>query len=222
MTTKAKDTDLMSRRRALVTLSGAGALAIASFASRPLYAQTAPQENTDFTRLAAPQPRDNTGKIEVTEWFGFWCPHCNDFEPLLENWVKKLPPDVAMNYVPIAFYDQQVPLQRLFYTLQILGLDRTLRSKVFAAIHEAHTPLDTGEQQADWAAQNGIDKKKYLDLYNSFSVQSNARRASSLAQAYGISSVPTLSVDGKYEVLGSAKAFLTLDYLIAQERRTLK
>jgi protein dithiol oxidoreductase (disulfide-forming) len=222
MTTKAKETHLLSRRRALVTLSGAGALAIASVASRPLYAQTAPQENSDFTRLAAPQQVDHPGKIEVTEWFGFWCPHCNEFEPILENWVRKLPPDVEMNYVPIAFYDQQVPLQRLFYTLQVLGLDRTLRPKVFAAIHEAHTPLDTGEAQADWAAQNGIDKKKYLDVYNSFSVQSNARRASSMAQAYGISSVPTLSVDGKYEVLGSAKALTTLDYLIAQERRARK
>jgi protein dithiol oxidoreductase (disulfide-forming) len=222
MTTKAKQPDLLSRRRALMTLSGASALALAALKPRPARAQAAPQENVDYTRLTAPQPLEHAGKIQVTEWFGFWCPHCNDFEPILENWVAKLPPDVEMNYVPIAFYDQQVPLQRLFYTLQVLGLEKTLRTKVFAAIHQAHMPLDTGEAQADWAQQNGIDRKKYLDIYNSFSVQSNSRRASSTAQAYGISSVPTLSVDGKYEVLGGVKALATLDYLIAQERRTMK
>jgi len=222
MTSKDISSPSASRRRALATLAGGSLLTVATLAGRSAHAQAAPQESVDYTRLAAPQPNDHPGKIEVTEWFGFWCPHCNDFEPILENWVKKLPPDVEMNYVPIAFYDQQVPLQRLFYTLQVLGLDRSWRPKVFAAIHQAHLGLDTGETQADWAAQNGIDRKKYLDVYNSFSVQANARRASSMAQAYGISSVPTLSVDGKFEVLGSAKALTTLDYLIAQERRTVK
>jgi thiol:disulfide interchange protein DsbA len=113
-------------------------------------------------------------------------------------------------------------LQRLFYTLEVLGVGQALRPKVFAAIHVTHTPLDTGEQQADWAQSNGIDRKKYLDLYNSFSVQTSARRATSLATAYGVSSVPTLAVDGKYVVLGSAQALPTVDYLIGLERHASK
>jgi thiol:disulfide interchange protein DsbA len=205
-------------RRDLLLYGATGAAGLVAGALTPLTAFAAPVEGTDYNRVTPPQPTDHPGKIEVTEFFGFWCPHCNDFDPILNEWIKKQPADVAMNYVPISFADAQVPYQRLYYTLKILGKEDALRSKVFYAIHTAKTPLDTGEQQADWAAQNGIDKKKYLDLYNSFSVQNDARRATTIANNYGVSSVPTLAVNGKYTVLGSAAALSTVDFLVAQER----
>jgi thiol:disulfide interchange protein DsbA len=207
-------------RRELLVASATGAAGLVAGVFTPLAALAAPIEGTDFTRVVPPQPTEHSGKIEVTEFFGFWCPHCNDFDPILNEWIKKQPADVAMNYVPIAFYDAQVPYQRLFYTLKVLGKEESLRSKVFYAIHTAKTPMDTGEQQAEWAGQNGIDKKRYLELYNSFSVQNDARRATSVANIYGVSSVPTLSVNGKYTVLGSAGALSTVDFLVAQERHT--
>lgn len=42
-------------------------------------------------------------KIQVTEFFGYWCPHCNNFEPLLEKWVAENASTMNFNRVPIAF-----------------------------------------------------------------------------------------------------------------------
>ena len=48
---------------------------------------TAPVSGKDYTVLATPQPTDvPAGKIEVTEFFWYGCPHCNAFEPALEAW----------------------------------------------------------------------------------------------------------------------------------------
>jgi thiol:disulfide interchange protein DsbA len=208
----------LSRRQLLITGAGTAA-GLAAGLLGPAAAFAAFSEGADYTRVTPAQPTEHPGKIEVTEFFGYWCPHCNEFDPILSDWVKKQRPDVAMRYVPIAFYDQQVPLQRLYYTLKALGQDEALRSKVFYAIHSAKIPLDTGEEQAAWAASNGIDKKKFLDLYNSFSIQADARRASTTATAYDVSSIPTLAVNGKYTVLGSERALATVDFLVDQERK---
>jgi thiol:disulfide interchange protein DsbA len=211
----------LTRRQLLGAGAAAGAtLALGALVPHTARAQNTPKDGRDYTTLSAPQITDKPGKIEVIEFFGFWCPHCNEFEPVLETWVKKQPADVSMRFVPVAFTDSQVPLQRLFYTLKYLGKEEALRTKVFAAIHVTHTPLDNAEQQADWAASNGVDRKKYLDFYNSFSVNQDVHNATRLAtDIYTISSIPTLAVNGKYTVLGGPETLGTVDYLIAKERR---
>ena len=40
-----------------------------------------------FVEVNPPQPTADTGKIEVIEFFHYGCPHCRDFDPLLEKWV---------------------------------------------------------------------------------------------------------------------------------------
>jgi thiol:disulfide interchange protein DsbA len=68
-----------------------------------------------------------------------------------------------------------------------------------------------------------VDKKKYLDAYNSFSTQSNLQRDTKLMQAYKIDGVPTLAVQGKYETGPATTNSLpgtlqVLDFLVAQVR----
>lgn len=186
------------------------------------HAQQPPAEGRDYTRIEPAQAVDVPGKIEVIEFFGYWCPHCNEFDPQLNDWVRKQGPDVVVRHVPIAFYDSQVPLQRIYYVLEALGKESALRAKVFSAIHVEHNPLATAEQQADWAQHNGIDRAKYLELYNSFSIQTKARRASQLMEAYGVSAVPTIVIDGKYSLGGAPNTTAVMDYLVAEDRKTQK
>ena len=80
------------------------------------------------------------GKVEVIEFFWYDCPHCNAFEPRLEAWPKKLPPDVVFNRVPGGFRDDFVPQQRLYYALEAMGKVDDLHAKVFYAIHVNHEP----------------------------------------------------------------------------------
>ena len=48
-----------------------------------------------YEEVPLPQPTNTDGKIEVMEFFWYGCPHCYAFHPLLEDWRKDLPDDVA-------------------------------------------------------------------------------------------------------------------------------
>ena len=77
----------------------------------PLWAQGSPVEGKDYQRVATPVPVA-PGKVEVVEFFGYWCPHCNAFEPALDAWAKKLAAaQVSFRRVPVAVNVAQEPLQ---------------------------------------------------------------------------------------------------------------
>jgi thiol:disulfide interchange protein DsbA len=157
------------------------------------------QEGRDYKVISPAQPTDAVGKIEVLEFFSYACPHCADFDPVLNNWAKAAPKDVVLRRVPITFgRDQWVPLAKLYYTLEALNELPRLHSKVFDAIHKEDVKLLAENVQFDWIARQGIDRKKYVETYNSFTVQSKVARAQQVAQAYKIQGVPTMAVNGKY------------------------
>ena len=165
------------------------------------------------------------GKVEVIEFFWYDCPHCNAFEPALVAWIQKAPKDVYVRRVPVGFRDTFFPLQRLFYTLEAMGLLEKLHGKVFAAIHaEAQLPKSAKAAEiADWVAKQGVDKAKFVEQYNSFTVATKATRATQLQNAYNIEGVPALGVAGRFYTDGTLSknmphALQVVDYLVAQVR----
>ncbi|RKP49541.1 thiol:disulfide interchange protein DsbA/DsbL [Trinickia fusca] len=184
----------------------------------------APVSGKDFTVLKTPQPISvPAGKIEVTEFFWYGCPHCNELDPFLEAWIKKQAPDVVFKRVPVAFRDDFVPHSKLYHALDALGRAGDLTPVVFNEIHVNKDYLLTPEAQADFLAKQGVDKKKFLDAYNSFSTQSAIKRDDQMVKDYQIEGVPTLAVQGKYETGPAATNSLpgtlqVLDYLVAQVR----
>ncbi len=191
-----------------------------------VFAQTRkPEDGTDYLAL---DKRVNTdapaGKVEVIEFFWYSCPHCNAFEPKLEAWSRKLPPDVVLKRVPVAFRDDFVPQQRLYYTLEALGKVDELHAKVFHAIHVERKPTNKEDAILDWAGQQGLDKVKFKELYNSFSVASKARRATQLQEAFKVQGVPALGIAGRYYTDGTMagtldRALQVTDYLVAEARK---
>jgi protein dithiol oxidoreductase (disulfide-forming) len=157
-----------------------------------------PQNGTDYRTLEKAQPTDSGKKVEVTEFFWYACPHCNALEPELAAWVKKQGSNIVFKRVPVAFRDTMVPQQKLFYTLEAMGKLDELHAKVFNAIHVQKQRLDSDDAIVDFVVKNGVDKQKFLDVYNSFGVQSKAKRASQLQQAYQVDGVPLIAVDGRY------------------------
>lgn len=174
------------RRSAAVAALGLGALLPFSAAQAERY-----------TTLNPPQPTDTTGKIEVLEFFAYTCPHCNVMEPMVQNWAKTLPDNVVVKHVPVAFNASMVDLQKLYYSLESLNrLD--LHSKVFDAIHDQRKRIYDANAIADWAQEQGLDRQQFLDVFNSFGVQSKVGRASEMAKAYQIQGTPSLAIGGKY------------------------
>ncbi|MEP6908742.1 MAG: thiol:disulfide interchange protein DsbA/DsbL [Pseudoxanthomonas sp.] len=190
------------------------------------WAQKKPEDGTDYRlldkRVAVEAP---AGKIEVVEFFWYSCPHCNAFEPRLEAWSSKLPADVVLRRVPVAFRDDFVPQQRLFYALEAMGKLPALHTKVFNAIHVEKQRIDKEATILEWVAKNGVDRAKFQESYNSFSVSTKARRAAQLQDAFKVEGVPALGIAGRYYTDGSMagnmdRALQVTEYLVAETRKS--
>ncbi len=137
------------------------------------------------------------GKVEVLEFFSYACSHCAVLEPLLTKWVKKLPSEAVVKYVPVAFNASMKPLQQLYYSLEALSrLD--LHPKVFNAIHEEKKRLFTKPDIIAWVVAQGVDRAKFDSVFDSFGVMSKAGRADQLVTAYKVQGTPAVAVAGRY------------------------
>jgi thiol:disulfide interchange protein DsbA len=195
----------------------------ASWLARPAWAAVEAVEGRNYTQLSPPQPVAVAGKIELIEFFGYWCPHCRALEPVLEEWLRKPPADLSFRRVPVAWQAAQEPYQRLFFALEAVGAPATIHQKVFQAVQMQGMRLELPAAQAAFASANGIDAKKLTDAMSGFAVASKARVAAQVAQTYRIDGVPTLVVQGRYltspEKAGSDESALqVVDALIRKAR----
>ena len=213
-------------KRRVFSVSAASVVA-ASAVSLPTVslAQAKPQAGKDYAVLDTRAPVDTPAdKVEVIEFFWYSCPHCNAFEPALNSWIKTLPKDVVVKRVPVAFQDSFVPQQKLFYALEALGKVDALHDKVFYAIHVDKQALNTEAKIVDWAVKQGLDKAKFQEAYNSFSVAGKVKRATLLQEAYKVEGVPAIGVAGRYYTDGTrsgsmGRALQTTDALVAEARK---
>lgn len=188
-------------------------------------AQGAPVEGTHYTRLAQPVAVSTpAGKIEVIEFFSYGCPHCFALEPTLEGWAKRLPPDVLFKRVPVGFNALYENYQKIYYALEAMDQLEPMHRKVFNAIHQQRQRLDKEADIAAFMTANGIDGAKFIEHYKSFSVQTKARQAQQLSQAYKIDGVPSMAVQGRYVTSGSQagsneRALAVTDALVQTARK---
>ena len=195
----------MKRRE--FSLSAASAVAASTLAlpATPALAQARQfKEGKDYKRLDKPvAPDAPAGKVDVIEFFWYSCSHCNAFEPTLDAWVKTAPKDMAIRRVPVAFNASFVPQQKLFYALEGMGKLDEVHAKVFRAIHVEKQKLAKDDEIFAWIGKQGLDVAKFKEIYNSFSVSNQVRRASQLQDAYGVEGVPSMGVAGKYYTDGT-------------------
>ena len=202
--------------RALVMLVAALAFAASGTAAELVEGKT-------YRRIANPQPTETGKKIEVIEFFSYGCPHCAELEPHLDAWLAKAPQDVAFRRVPVMFQQRWVPLAKIYYTLDALGVESKLSPDVFKAIHGSGTALWDSAKFYDWAASKGLDRKKVEEVFTSFAIDGKVKRATQLAQQYNVQSVPLVVVDGKFVTSSSdvgthAQLPPAIDELIAKAR----
>lgn len=207
-------------------LFSTGLVSVASgLGSATAWAQQAFRSGKDYITLERPVATEaGTGKIEVLEFFWYSCPHCNAFEPAFEQWVKNAPKDVVVRRVPVAFREDFVPQQRLFYTLEAMNLLDKMHIRVFTAIHGEKQMLNSEATVLAWAEKQGIDKAKFAETYKSFGVAAKAKRAVQLQNDFKIEGVPSLGVAGRYYIDGTLagsmdRALKVAEALIAQTRQ---
>jgi thiol:disulfide interchange protein DsbA len=182
-----------------ILLAGLAGAVLPAAAAVPLV------QGRDYDLIQPPQPGDSPGKIEVLEFFSYGCPHCKDFHPLVMAWAAKLPKDVSFRRVPVTFGRAAwVSLARLHHSLQATGDLARLDEAVFRAIHQERATLFTREAVLAWVKRQGVDDKRFADVFDSFGVNTQLARDEQLVKNYKVQSVPLLTVDGRYAVNGQA------------------
>ncbi|WP_323813340.1 thiol:disulfide interchange protein DsbA/DsbL [Cellvibrio sp. NN19] len=180
-------------------------------------------EGQHYILLEQPVRTSDPSKIEVAEVFAYSCPHCFDFEPLLQAWEKKQDKDVYLSQTHAMWNPQMEPLVRGYYTSVALHLKEKTHMAVFNAMHLEHKQFATADQWADFFATYGVDKAKALSTYNSFGVTSQIKQAEARARGYKVTGTPEMVVEGKYRVSsrlagGHAEMLKVVDFLVAKAR----
>ena len=169
--------------------------------------------------LKPPVPVEGSGKIEVLEFFWYGCIHCYNLEPVLESWLKTLPPDVEFRRVPAVFNERWALDASIYYAMEALDLVDKLHRPLFDAIHKNRLNTANEQQFSDWLAKQGVDAKKFIETVKSFGVRSKTRRATQLTVAYKIDGTPAMAVHGRYTVPAQANLLKVVDGLVDRVRK---
>jgi protein dithiol oxidoreductase (disulfide-forming) len=181
-------------------------------------------EGKDYLRLGTPLPVP-AGKIEVIDFFWYGCPHCYSFEPALDAWAKKLAPDVAFRRLPVMFREEPFGAHaRMYYAVEAMALLDTVHRKIFAAIHNEKATLSKPADISAFMTKNGVDGAKFVDVMNSFSVQTKVLKSRQIAEAFKLDGVPALGLQGQFltspSIAGTPeRALAVADSLIQRSRK---
>jgi thiol:disulfide interchange protein DsbA len=192
----------ISKRRFTQMLAGTGlgVLTNSVFASA-----AAPEAGVEYKVLRQPQPVEASKKIEIIEFFAYYCPHCHALEPVLADWIKKQGDKIAFKRIHVLNPGVETQ-QKLFFALDAMGKAEEFHTKIFEAYHVKRNRLMTDEQIRAFIDTTTIDKAAFYSAYKSFTVITKQGRSPRVMADYEIDSWPSLVVDGRLQTSPSMAA----------------
>ncbi|QAU24735.1 thiol:disulfide interchange protein DsbA/DsbL [Dyella sp. M7H15-1] len=196
-------------------------------------------EGKNYFTIEPAQPTGIPDKIVVTEAFSYACPACNAFHTSADQLARSLPSNAVMTYLPVSFRpDENFPLfQRAYFAAKALGVADKTYNAMFDAVWKtgelASDDLTTGrpKPQSAWTtlddvakfyAKYGVDPKEFVAVANSFSINTQMKRADDMVKVYGVEGTPTIIVNGKYRFTpgdagGYAQSIELAKWLVSKE-----
>ena len=154
---------------------------------------------------------DVSKKPIVTEFFSFYCPHCNSFEPIIQQLKAQLPEEAKLqkNHVSFMGGNMGESMSKAYATMLVLKVEDKMVPVMFNRIHNMRkAPKDDAELRQIFLDE-GVDAKKFDAAFNGFAVDSMVRRFDKQFKDSGLSGVPAVLVNNKYLV--EAQSIKTLD-----------
>lgn len=189
---------------ALVLLS---AFALPASAQKQLPGLT---EGTEYRYIEAGKPYRATspGKVEVAEVFGYWCPHCAHFAPMLDKWkADGMPANAQFVLVP-AMFDPNDAFARLFFIAEGANAVNATHDRLFRAVHDTQelSRKATIAQLTPWyLRQPGVNAAAFAKAQNDeATLQAKAANAREFQIRSKIEGTPSLVIAGKYLVMGNS------------------
>lgn len=150
-------------------------------------------------------------KPVVTEFFSFYCPHCNSFEPIIQQLKQQLPKDAKLqkNHVSFMGGNMGLPMSKAYATMIALKVEDKMVPVMFNRIHNMNKPPRDEAELRQIFLDEGVDAKKFDAAYNGFAVDSMVRRFDKAFKDSGLSGVPAVVVNNRYLV--QAQGISSLD-----------
>ncbi|MEZ9444444.1 thiol:disulfide interchange protein DsbA/DsbL [Vibrio sp. 10N.222.54.F12] len=150
-------------------------------------------------------------KPMVTEFFSFYCPHCNSFEPIIQQLKQQLPKDTKLqkNHVSFMGGNMGLPMSKAYATMIALKVEDKMVPVMFNRIHTMNKPPRDEAELRQIFLDEGVDAKKFDAAYNGFAVDSMVRRFDKAFKDSGLSGVPAVVVNNRYLV--DAQGISSLD-----------
>jgi thiol:disulfide interchange protein DsbA len=176
-----------------------------------------------YVEFGVSQQASADGKIEVREFFWYGCPHCYRLEPYLEAWLEKRPADVAYVRTP-GVARAWISHAKAYYAFEALGITEKVHRPFFDAIHKGGQKLADESSIKAFLANYGVDGESFRKAFNSFGVRTQVEKAKQLNFRYGVESVPSVTIGGKYKtsasMAGSERQLMqVIDHLIEKIRQ---
>lgn len=139
-------------------------------------------------------------KPMVTEFFSFYCPHCNSFEPIIQQLKQQLAADAKFqkNHVSFMGGNMGLPMSKAYATMIALKVEDKMVPVMFNRIHKMNKPPRDEAELRQIFLDEGIDAKKFDAAYNGFAIDSMVRRFDKAFKGSGLSSVPAVVVNNRY------------------------
>jgi thiol:disulfide interchange protein DsbA len=177
-----------------------------------------------YFEVEQPTPLPPGSKQILVEAFSYMCNHCNTFEPYISSWQRRMPENVEFRRIPVVFGRQSWEIYaRAYVTAEMMGVANAAHGGVMDRIWKERKVMKSIEELAEFYSGYGVDADKFLSTSKSFAVDAKMRKDQRAVQGYGVKGTPTLILNGKYRIEGSAEVpsydvmLDVVDYLIAME-----
>ncbi|OLQ81287.1 thiol:disulfide interchange protein [Photobacterium proteolyticum] len=174
-------------------------LALASVALLSFSVQAAKFTEGDYYKvLDLPQ---STSPV-VTEYFSFFCPHCNSFEPMIQQLKKTLPDNAKLQKNHVSFMGGSMgpSMSKAYATSVVLNVEDKMVPVLFNRVHGMQKPPRNDQELRQIFIDEGISADDFDGAFNSFAVNSMVNRANKAFQDSGLTGVPAVIVNNKYLV----------------------
>jgi len=182
------------------------------------------QAGTHYQVLPEKLPTSYRGEEagEIMEIFSYSCIHCFNLEPFVTSWKQGKPDDIRFTPVPVLFNDRQIPEAKAYYAGQFLDVIAQSHPSIYNEIHINRNRLSSDEDFAEIFERFGISESEYMDMANSFAVNTRISLAQKITRMSQIQGTPSLVVNGKYLISGqmaggNERMFTVAEWLIRNE-----
>ena len=169
-----------------------------------IFAVTAAQakavEGTDYIVRSNEIKPVQSDKIEVTEFFSYFCIHCQHLEPIIEQQSKRFASDTVLRQEHVVWQPAHQTLARLAAAVKSTGLSRQANQAIFKALMDGVVTDETSLK--NWIQQQPYGSR-LLAAYNSPQSAAAAQTMQQQTVTYNITKTPTMVVGGKYELTNS-------------------